>query len=362
MVGSNILEQVKKIVSKTLKISLEKLDVDDDFDNFGMDSIIAMELMSNLSKEMNISITPTQFTEVSTIKELADSIEKATETTSNDVVEVQTEKVEEVKTVPQRQIKAEIEQVTKQRQQTPSRRSSSQRSNDSMNGDVLDKIRQEFAIDLSYRKFSSIEDIADTLVTSHLEELLQHYNILGQNLDESLVVENNVSTAKTIDTTANIEQDDIAIVGLSCNFPDAPNTTAYWDNLLAQKNSMREIPETRWDWKAHYAKVATEGKTNSKWAALIDHHDCFDASFFGVTSDEAKLMDPQERLLVQEVYKSFQDAGINPKELAGTNTAVYASYEYSEYEHYLRNNVDRLELGENKPVFSSSSPTYYLAN
>lgn len=354
MVGLDVLTQVKKIVSKTLKISLEKLDVDDDFDNFGMDSIIAMELMSNLSKEMNISITPAQFTEVSTIKELASSIEQVANANKNPVVEAPVVNIEKEKEIPQKQVNIEAKQILKQRQQVPT-----SRSNGAMHKDVLEKISQEFSIDLSYRKFSSIEDIADTLVSNHLGELLSHYGILEEATEPHYV--ENTREVKNTETAGKVDLDDIAIVGISCNFPDAPNTTTYWNNLMEQKNSMREIPVTRWDWKDNYANVATEGKTTSKWAALIDHHDCFDAAFFEITPEEAKLMDPQERLLLQEVYKSFQDAGINPKELKGTNTGVYTSYEYSEYEHYLRNNVDHLEV-ENKPFFSSSSPTYYLSN
>lgn len=358
MAELNVLTQVKNIVSATLKIPLDKLDVEADFDSFGIDSIIAMELMSNLSKEMNISITPAQFTEVNTIKELAFSIEELV----SDTVAVKEEVIAtiEVEEVPQTVIQPKKVKQSPQRILTSNNRSNSRRRSAFAEKNIVANIKKEFAIDLSYGKFSSIEAIADALVTNHLAELLAHYNIgaVPKTLPSKTV---KVTTNHKTTSTPLRETEDIAIVGISCNFPDAPNVTSYWNNLIEGKNSIREIEKSRWNPELYYAEKASDTKTNSKWGALIEDHDCFDAKFFQIQDEEAILMDPQERLILQEVYKSFQDAGINPLDLKGSNTGVYASYEYLEYEHYLRNNIHQLELKE-KPFFSSSSPTYYLAN
>lgn len=362
MEESKILTQVKNIVSKTLKLPLEKVDVDADFDDFGMDSIIAMELMSNLSKEMNISITPAQFTEVNTIKELSISIEELTVTDDNSDEITQPVLTENVAQTVNEQVSPERSIVSERTRNSDFQRSSSLRSNGGVHQNVLDKIQEEFSIDLSYQKYMSIEEVADTLVSSHLDELLMHYNIIDETIDAPIVDQKKSPSSNTNRLTQEIDPNDIAIVGVSCNFPDAPDSSTYWKNLTDGKNSMREIPASRWDWKKYYAEDKVPGKTNSKWAALIEDFDCFDASFFNIHEEEALLMDPQERLLLQEAYKALQDGGINPEQLKGTNTGVYVSYEYSEYEHYLRNNLDQLKLGDNKPVFSSSSPTYYLAN
>jgi thioesterase domain-containing protein/3-oxoacyl-(acyl-carrier-protein) synthase/acyl carrier protein len=359
---SKVLTQVKNIVSKTLKISLEKLDVDADFDNFGIDSIIAMELMSNLSKEMQISITPAQFTEVNTIKELASSIEEFSDTENTQEPELEPVQEVVVPETPMEPVYRERQQVSNTNGNEGYQRTILKRSNGVMYQNVLDKIHQEFSIDLSYRKFRSLEEIADTLVSSHLEQLLSHYNIVEEKVNASVQPLYEPTATVSADAGSKITSGDIAIVGLSCNFPDAPDAPTYWKNLIEQKNSIKEIPESRWNWKEFYAETSTPGKTNSKWAALINDHDCFDARFFDMEQDEALLIDPQERLLLQEVYKSFQDAAINPAKLRGSNTGVYVSYEYSEYEHYLRNNIDNLDVGSNKPFFSSSSPTYFLAN
>ncbi|MGN6152113.1 MAG: acyl carrier protein, partial [Lysobacteraceae bacterium] len=70
-----LLDTIAKTVASTLKIPVERLDVDADFDSFGMDSIIAIELMTNLSKQLKVSITPAQLTTVNSIRQLATMID-----------------------------------------------------------------------------------------------------------------------------------------------------------------------------------------------------------------------------------------------------------------------------------------------
>ena len=73
-----MLDMIARTVASTLKIPVDRLDVDADFDSFGMDSIIAIELMTNLSKQLKVSITPAQLTAVNSIRELAGAISSST--------------------------------------------------------------------------------------------------------------------------------------------------------------------------------------------------------------------------------------------------------------------------------------------
>ena len=62
---------------------------------------------------------------------------------------------------------------------------------------------------------------------------------------------------------------------------------------------------------------------------------------------------------MQAIYHALQHAGLRADTLRGSRTALFLGYEYAEYEHYLRRNLHRIPSA---PVFSSSSPIYYLAN
>lgn len=347
---STVLSEVKKTVESTLKIPSDKLDIDARFENLGMDSIIAMELMTTLSNQFNLSITPAQFTNVNTVKELANYIVA----NSGDAGHSSTDTPE---TTDQRdRFSGNLPSINRKTFERKVNRTSFRK--------LLEFINRKYSVDLGYCAFNSIDEITDALVSNHFDELMLHYNLSNDADIDSLRSRDSESEIQhfVIREEARTRAQpihDIAIIGMSCYFPDAPNPKAFWNNLLMQKSSIREVPNSRWNWEEHYADSANPQKTISKWGALIDDVDCFDSDFFKIPSQAAKMMDPQERLLMQEVYKAFQDAGINVEKISGSKTGVFVGYEYAEYEHYLRKNAHAIEGG---PVFSSSSPTYYLAN
>ena len=66
----------------------------------------------------------------------------------------------------------------------------------------------------------------------------------------------------------------------------------------------------RWDVARYYDTVAEEpGKTTSKWAGLVDDVDRFDAAFFGMSPREAELVDPQQRLFLEQAWRAMEHAG-----------------------------------------------------
>ena len=45
---------------------------------------------------------------------------------------------------------------------------------------------------------------------------------------------------------------DIAIVGIDCRFPKAPDAAALWQLLIGGEEGIAEVPEDRWDAAAFY--------------------------------------------------------------------------------------------------------------
>ena len=75
--------------------------------------------------------------------------------------------------------------------------------------------------------------------------------------------------------------DKIAITGMACYFPGAPDIAKFWHNLTQARNSVREIPAQRWDWRLIHGDPKKErNKTNSKWGGFVDGIDQFDPVFF----------------------------------------------------------------------------------
>jgi polyketide synthase PksN len=116
----------------------------------------------------------------------------------------------------------------------------------------------------------------------------------------------------------------IAIVGISCDFPQAVGADAFWRNLVEGRDCVGEVPADRWDWKVHADAAALGDKAGAlKWGGFIDAVDKFDPLFFGISPTEAELMDPQQRLLMTHVWKAIEDAGYAPASLSGTRTALF---------------------------------------
>ncbi|QOS80422.1 SDR family NAD(P)-dependent oxidoreductase [Paenibacillus sp. JNUCC31] len=112
---------------------------------------------------------------------------------------------------------------------------------------------------------------------------------------------------------------DVAIIGLSGQYPMAGNAHQFWTNLLEGENCISEIPPERWDWKRYFSdEKGTSGSMYTKWGGFIRDIDCFDPKFFHISPREAMQMDPQERLFLQNAYASIEDAGYTPDKLSET--------------------------------------------
>lgn len=116
---------------------------------------------------------------------------------------------------------------------------------------------------------------------------------------------------------------DLAVIGMSCYFPGARNYEQFWSLLIEGKNAIQEIPKDRWDPAQHYSPSLTvPNKSISKWAGILDDIWGFDNKFFHILPQEAKNMDPQIRLLLQEVWHCIEDAAVTPSELQKAITSV----------------------------------------
>ncbi|MDO8387773.1 MAG: SDR family NAD(P)-dependent oxidoreductase, partial [Polaromonas sp.] len=129
----------------------------------------------------------------------------------------------------------------------------------------------------------------------------------------------------------------IAVVGMSGRYPGASDLNAFWDVIAEGRDAVTEVPPSRWDIACHYDPTPqAEGKTYGKWLGVLDGVDEFDPEFFGLSAAEAEVMDPQQRLFLQEAWRALEDAGIAPSSLAGSRSGVYLGLSNNEYAHLLR--------------------------
>jgi acyl transferase domain-containing protein len=116
----------------------------------------------------------------------------------------------------------------------------------------------------------------------------------------------------------------VAVIGMSGRFPGAANLEEYWNNLMEGKSSVTEVPRERWNIDEYYdPDVDKLDKTNSRWGGFLSDIDKFDPAFFNISGMEAEVMDPQQRLFLEESWKSLEDAGYANDLASGLSCGVY---------------------------------------
>lgn len=61
----------------------------------------------------------------------------------------------------------------------------------------------------------------------------------------------------------------------------------------------------------------------------------FDSDFFGISGVEAKAIDPQQRLMLEVAYETFENAGVPLEKLEKSNTGVFCAVSYTDYDQIL---------------------------
>jgi acyl transferase domain-containing protein/acyl carrier protein len=126
----------------------------------------------------------------------------------------------------------------------------------------------------------------------------------------------------------------IAVVGLSGRFPGADNVEELWQNLAAGVCSTTKIPVERsryWD----LADLASHAGRSCLWGGFVNEVERFDSLFFGISPSEASLMDPQQRLFLEEAWKAMENAGYAGDALSESRCGVYVGLMNSDYEDLL---------------------------
>ncbi|PKM52637.1 MAG: hypothetical protein CVV02_00435 [Firmicutes bacterium HGW-Firmicutes-7] len=132
---------------------------------------------------------------------------------------------------------------------------------------------------------------------------------------------------------------EVAIVGMSGVMPQSKDLKEFWDNLEAGKDLITEIPKERWNYNEYFGDPTKEdNKTNVKWGGFMKEVDKFDPLFFGISPKEAVLMDPQQRIFLENAWKSLEDCGLKPSDISGSNTGVFIGAGAWDYLYLLKEN------------------------
>ncbi len=152
--------------------------------------------------------------------------------------------------------------------------------------------------------------------------------------------------------------DDIAVVGMSGRFPGAPTVEAFWKNIAAGIDSVGPVPASRWDHAAVYDPApGVAGKTQCPDGGFLDDVESFDPLFFNISPNEATLMDPQQRLFLQEAWHALEDAGYGGPHPAHARCGVFVGTVAGDYDALLQ----RIGHGPSSQVFTGNAASMMAA-
>ena len=148
----------------------------------------------------------------------------------------------------------------------------------------------------------------------------------------------------------------IAVVGMACRFPGAPDVAAFWRLLEAGENAVSEgVPGSGVGRVGALFRDATDQREACRFAGFIDDVDRFDAPFFRISPVEAQMLDPQQRLMLETSWQALEDAGIDPDGLKGSRTGVYAGISTNDYRGVILEALDTAEPASSLYAVSGTS-------
>ncbi|MFP5264073.1 MAG: beta-ketoacyl synthase N-terminal-like domain-containing protein [Blastocatellia bacterium] len=122
---------------------------------------------------------------------------------------------------------------------------------------------------------------------------------------------------------------EIAVIGMSGRFPGSRNLNEFWQNLRGGVEAVSFFT----DEELLASGIEPEQLRHPNYVkagSLLEDVDLFDASFFGYNAREGEILDPQQRLFLEDAWHALEDAGYAPREYEGS-IGVYAGAAWNTY-------------------------------
>ncbi len=124
----------------------------------------------------------------------------------------------------------------------------------------------------------------------------------------------------------------VEIIGRASITPGAGSIDELQLVLKEGRCTVSRIPEERWDLaRFWHPAVGIQGKTYSFAAGVFENVYAFDPAVFGLSQREAMQMDPQQRILLNLVWRALEDANLPIDGFEGQRVGVYVGASSLEY-------------------------------
>ncbi len=159
------------------------------------------------------------------------------------------------------------------------------------------------------------------------------------------------------------QSEPVALVGMACRYPggiDSPD--GLWEMVVEGRDAVSDFPTDRgWDIAGLYdPDPDSPGKMYVRQGSFLADVGDFDAAFFGVGPSEALAMDPQQRFMLELSWEALERAGIDPAELRGSSTGVFAGVIHDSYGGLMEGDLESYGLTGSTLSVVSGRVSYVL--
>lgn len=115
---------------------------------------------------------------------------------------------------------------------------------------------------------------------------------------------------------------DVAIIGMACLFPGAPNLETFWRNVTSGIDAISDVPPSRWDPVFYDPTAMASDRLYCKRGGFVDGYARFDPARHGVMPVSAAGAEPDQLLALEVATQAIADAGYVDRSFAHARTGV----------------------------------------
>lgn len=131
-----------------------------------------------------------------------------------------------------------------------------------------------------------------------------------------------------MDNKAKKQREEIAIIGIGLKISWARDLDQYWEIINNKICCTEDFPKYRAKDVEGLVNIFYKGDNNPRFyqGSYIGRIDEFDNEFFHLSPKEASLMDPVQRIFLETIRNTFDDAGYTATQLKQSKTGVFLGY------------------------------------
>ncbi len=133
------------------------------------------------------------------------------------------------------------------------------------------------------------------------------------------------SQLRRTERLGNASGDSIAIARMACRFPGSPNLEAFRELLETGRDAITGSRQGEGPWEGLPGDPASP-EAILRRGGFIEDLDRFDNRFFRISPLEARLMAPQQRMLLETTWHALEDAEIDHETLRRSRTGFYVGW------------------------------------